>query len=58
MTCHPDCALGPDRDHPGYLEYRCIDEAVNALPFPGETATHCDLCPFRGCTDCPHKGGE
>lgn len=33
--CHPDCVLGT-ADHPGYLEYRCIDDAVNALPFPGE----------------------
>ena len=35
--CHPSCALGPGRDHPGYLGYRCIDENVRALPFPGES---------------------
>lgn len=36
IDCHPDCVLGPNADHPGYLEYRCIDGNVNSLPFPGE----------------------
>ena len=34
--CHRDCVLGPNRDHPGYLEYRCQDSNGNSLPFPGE----------------------
>jgi len=24
-TCHAECDLGPKVDHPGYLQYRCID---------------------------------
>lgn len=34
--CHPRCTLGPNADHPGYLEYRCITDAVDTLPWPGE----------------------
>jgi hypothetical protein len=35
--CHPRCALGPDRDHPGYMAYRCVDADGHALLFPDET---------------------
>lgn len=30
--CHPDCVIG-ENDHPGYLAYRCMNEAGDALPF-------------------------
>lgn len=50
MTCHYLCTLGPRVDHPGYLEYRCIDEHGHALPFPGEhePTTPTPSSPARG----------
>lgn len=34
--CHPDCAIGPNGDHHGTMEYRCMTTAGAAIPFPGE----------------------
>lgn len=33
MACHYLCTIGPDRDHHGTSEYRCIDEYGYWLPF-------------------------
>lgn len=43
--CHPDCDLGPDVDHAGYLGYRCVDTHGCSLPFPGEDHPGCFLSP-------------
>ena len=62
--CHPRCALGPYRDHPGYLGYRCITESVDTLPWPGEDGYEASVLPPAECGDYPapcnhdpaHKG--
>lgn len=37
--CHPDCVIGPNADHHGTSEYRCMDSGMRWLPFPGEPYT-------------------
>lgn len=34
-ACHPGCAI-KGGDHPGTRGYRCMNDAGETLPFPGE----------------------
>lgn len=42
-SCHAECTIGPNADHHGTMEYRCMDESGHGLPFPGEPSTVIDL---------------